>query len=142
MSGDVFVEGRDAAPHPAVPWRPPAPQQGTTWPETAVPRLRKPGVDYGRGGTAAKIAMKLVHSQQSVPSGRGGGTKCFKEEGGVICVTWCQEHSTMKAGGTAGLGVMEDSHLGGSSLEDGSESQNAVGSRERTKERHFEGEPR
>lgn len=40
----------------------------------------------------------------------------------------------MKAGGTAGLGVMEGSHLGGSSLEDGSESQNVVGSRENKRE--------
>lgn len=40
----------------------------------------------------------------------------------------------MKAGGTAGLGVMEGSHLGGSSLEDRSESQNAVGSRENKRE--------
>lgn len=63
-------------------------------------------MDYGWREQQQKHSHEIGGQSAKCSFWKGtGGTKCFKEEGGVICVIWCQELSVMKADGTPGLGV-------------------------------------
>lgn len=68
-------------------------------------------------------AMQLEGSLESVYSGGGRGeeTKHSKAAGGIIFAGCFQELSVVKAGGAAGLGMLEGSNLNGSSEEGGRE---------------------